>query len=322
MPIIIHTAPNSWTRITVEKTVLSLFAAARINSGRWGQRRITGNAELHPVLKRILEKSAQLPTLPPVTKVGAVETHNIDRLARLAGLPAISDWRMSTEGHDNSAGRDSEASTTVSRDIESLITWVEPITKVDTTGAQPLISFAADATVPFNDISELRDDELRSRSESGVFGRELLSYSKSVDAATGIMPPKPHGLESFNNLIAERVFPGYKQSKKLVVPYHLATISNRGAIPDLAGCFLFTIFPQIFTCFYFMGWQPKLGYGFSLPFEVALNSVYCIVLIPELYFGYIAGQTIVRSQAAAFFLTLGGEVTDGEAGIAAAAEEI
>ncbi|KAJ3095556.1 hypothetical protein HK100_005790, partial [Physocladia obscura] len=37
-------------------------------------------------------------------------------------------------------------------------------------------------------------------------------------------------LDSFNALVAERIFPGYKSPKKVVVPYHLATISNRGAI--------------------------------------------------------------------------------------------
>ncbi|KAI9331200.1 hypothetical protein BDR26DRAFT_870527, partial [Obelidium mucronatum] len=76
-------------------------------------------------------------------------------------------------------------------------------------------------------------------------------------------------------------------------------------VPDLAGCFLFTFFPQLFTCFYYMGWQPKLGYGFTLPFEVALNASYSLLLIPEMYFGYASAQAIIKSQAASFFLTLG-----------------
>ncbi|ORY31175.1 hypothetical protein BCR33DRAFT_666065 [Rhizoclosmatium globosum] len=81
-------------------------------------------------------------------------------------------------------------------------------------------------------------------------------------------------------------------------------------VPDLAGCFLFTLFPQMFTCFYYMGWQPFLGNGYTLPFEVALNSAYCILLIPELYFCYMSAQAIIKSQAASFFLTLGAVSSD------------
>ncbi|KAI8611447.1 DNA mismatch repair protein MutS [Chytriomyces sp. MP71] len=84
-------------------------------------------------------------------------------------------------------------------------------------------------------------------------------------------------------------------------------------VPDLAGAFLFTLFPQAFCCFYFMSIQPKLGYGFTTPFEVALNSTYCLLLLPEAVLAYLAASAIVRAQAASFFLTLGvAEEENGE----------
>ncbi|KAI8835158.1 hypothetical protein BJ741DRAFT_649719 [Chytriomyces cf. hyalinus JEL632] len=201
-------------------------------------------------------------------------------------------------------------------------------------------------------------------------------------------------LESFNSLVAERVFHGYKHRQKMVVPFHLSNINDRGAIgyeissnphyqlllyfnvllfpfwaigqilvirwklvyfnpslfhtllmsifysffiaveplrlwlgfygnlkervPDLAGAFLFTLFPQLFTCFYYMSIQPYLGSGFTMPFEIALNTAYCCLLIPQIVLGYISAQGIIKSQAASFFLTLGGEggggAGDGDAG--------
>ncbi|KAI8847515.1 hypothetical protein BC829DRAFT_362941 [Chytridium lagenaria] len=75
-------------------------------------------------------------------------------------------------------------------------------------------------------------------------------------------------------------------------------------VPDLAGFFLFTCFPQIFSCFYYISIQPKLGSGFSIPFEIALNTVYLFLLIPEIFLGYMAARAIIRSQAASFFLHL------------------
>ncbi|KAI9336827.1 hypothetical protein DFJ73DRAFT_629103 [Zopfochytrium polystomum] len=83
-------------------------------------------------------------------------------------------------------------------------------------------------------------------------------------------------------------------------------------VPDLAGSFLFTCFPQLFACFYFTSVQPKLGQGFNTPFEVALNIVGIALLLPQLYFGYEAGRAIVKSQAASFFLTLSEEPPDEE----------
>ncbi|KAJ3233812.1 hypothetical protein HDU78_006211 [Chytriomyces hyalinus] len=84
-------------------------------------------------------------------------------------------------------------------------------------------------------------------------------------------------------------------------------------VPDLAGAFLFTLFPQLFTCFYYMSIQPYLGSGFTMPFEIALNTAYCCLLIPQIVLGYISAQGIIKSQAASFFLTLGGEGGGGGA---------
>ncbi|KAJ3311172.1 Transmembrane protein 17 [Blyttiomyces sp. JEL0837] len=81
----------------------------------------------------------------------------------------------------------------------------------------------------------------------------------------------------------------------------------RERVPDLAGSFLLTFFPQIFVCFYYMSIQPKLGNGFSVPFEIALNIIYCSLLVPETFLCYQAALAIIKSQAAAFFLTLAEE---------------
>ncbi|KND01388.1 uncharacterized protein SPPG_03199 [Spizellomyces punctatus DAOM BR117] len=77
----------------------------------------------------------------------------------------------------------------------------------------------------------------------------------------------------------------------------------RERVPELAGCFLFTLFPQVLVAAYYTALQPFTGSGFATPFEMGLNIVYLLFLIPEAVFAYRAAQNIVQSQSARFFLT-------------------
>ncbi|KAJ1537947.1 hypothetical protein HK405_014224 [Cladochytrium tenue] len=89
----------------------------------------------------------------------------------------------------------------------------------------------------------------------------------------------------------------------------------REKVPDLAACFLFTLFPQLFACSYFALIQPRLGSGLTAPFELGLNACAALLLLPHLPLCRAAAAAIVRSQAAAFFLlTLADDVAEDEDG--------
>ncbi|KAL2914043.1 hypothetical protein HK105_206488 [Polyrhizophydium stewartii] len=86
-------------------------------------------------------------------------------------------------------------------------------------------------------------------------------------------------------------------------------------VPDLSGCFIFTLFPQLLISFYFMVGQPYMGRGFTLPFETAVNLVYMAMLVCECVFGYLAARRIVRSHSIHFFaMASEGDGNDGDVG--------
>lgn len=76
----------------------------------------------------------------------------------------------------------------------------------------------------------------------------------------------------------------------------------RERVPELAGCFLFSLFPQFVISFYFLQLQPLTGWGFTHSLEFALNLVYLAFLIPQILGSYVAARHIVRMQTAHFFL--------------------
>jgi transmembrane protein 17 len=78
----------------------------------------------------------------------------------------------------------------------------------------------------------------------------------------------------------------------------------RERVPEIAGCFLFSIFPQIVISLYFMSLQPLSGYGFTMALEYALNIVYLALLLPQVVLSYLAAKHIVQAQTANFFLRL------------------
>lgn len=78
----------------------------------------------------------------------------------------------------------------------------------------------------------------------------------------------------------------------------------RERVPELTGCFLFSLFPQVIIAVYFLMLQPMAGYGFITALEVSLNSVLLIFLIAESVLGYLAAKRSVRMQTANFFLKM------------------
>ncbi|KAI8803523.1 hypothetical protein BJ742DRAFT_761370, partial [Cladochytrium replicatum] len=66
-------------------------------------------------------------------------------------------------------------------------------------------------------------------------------------------------------------------------------------VPELSGVFLFTLLPQIPAVIYFSALQPFAGWGFTTPFEIAVNLIYLFLfLLPESIFGYLAAKSVIR----------------------------
>ncbi|KAI9098755.1 hypothetical protein DFS34DRAFT_88212 [Phlyctochytrium arcticum] len=75
----------------------------------------------------------------------------------------------------------------------------------------------------------------------------------------------------------------------------------RERVPELAGCFLFTLFPQILIVTYYLALQKLAGGGFATPFELGLNIVYAMFLLAELVWVYRAALFVVQTQSARFY---------------------
>ena len=72
---------------------------------------------------------------------------------------------------------------------------------------------------------------------------------------------------------------------------------------------IFTTIPQIIIAVYFVAFQ-----GFFAPiqpFEVGINFLYLLFLLPEMVFAKRAFSKMIRYQAAAFFLNMQEEPNDG-----------
>lgn len=76
----------------------------------------------------------------------------------------------------------------------------------------------------------------------------------------------------------------------------------RESIPDLAGFFMLSCFPQFPTTIYFIGFQPISLLGYALPMDIALNIVYGSLILAQLVTSWFGGQRIVQSHAAQFLL--------------------
>ena len=74
----------------------------------------------------------------------------------------------------------------------------------------------------------------------------------------------------------------------------------RERIPEITGCFLFTCFPQLIIVLYFLFLQPMMGAGFAMPFDIALNLVYLLMMAPEMVFAYLGAQRILEQQSVLF----------------------
>ncbi|EGF80503.1 hypothetical protein BATDEDRAFT_88744 [Batrachochytrium dendrobatidis JAM81] len=81
-------------------------------------------------------------------------------------------------------------------------------------------------------------------------------------------------------------------------------------VPDLSGCFVFSIFPQLLICLYFMLLQPIMGNGVTMPFDYALNLVYILMIAAEIVYGYMAAKDIVQNHTMHIYMILGETTKD------------
>ncbi|KAI8823983.1 uncharacterized protein EV422DRAFT_302318 [Fimicolochytrium jonesii] len=72
-------------------------------------------------------------------------------------------------------------------------------------------------------------------------------------------------------------------------------------VPELAGHFLLTLFPQCLIAIY-LAFGQRLGQGSTMPIETVINMIYVAFLVPEALCAYIAARNIIRAQSARFFL--------------------
>jgi transmembrane protein 17 len=71
-------------------------------------------------------------------------------------------------------------------------------------------------------------------------------------------------------------------------------------VPELAGCFLLSCFPQAVICIYFAYLQSIRD--FVVPVEIAMNTVYLALILPEIILSYKTAGNLIKSQALNFLL--------------------
>ncbi|KAJ3143141.1 hypothetical protein HK100_008260 [Physocladia obscura] len=152
---------------------------------------VTSGSELHPVLRALLRQSNN----------SDVNNNNDSSSSSIANINETSTDSKHTPNsreynHDGNrlarlAGLSSADSTLAHEDIASLIKWVEPITRVNTTTVDPLVSFPADTSVAFDDLADLAYRTADSwNKDTDPKGRDLLLFSKNADHTTGLFIAK------------------------------------------------------------------------------------------------------------------------------------
>jgi transmembrane protein 17 len=87
-----------------------------------------------------------------------------------------------------------------------------------------------------------------------------------------------------------------------LVRLYLGFVGNlKEQVPELSGCILFAVFPQLFILIIATFFYQFFGKGFITPLEYSSNLIYIGFLVLEALQGYRAARDIVDFQTTEFF---------------------